>query len=203
MRKLLLVVCLTFGAARGFGQARLTAFVYDYSHSDKDLIKAAEERASAVLNQAGMFVDWKNCWLPDDCEGTLKAVDVVVTLESKPRLGLPVGALGQSLLAGDDVYSAYARVFVQPIMNRAATANIRPEYLLGYTMTHEIAHLVLGPAHSAYGLMRKRWSAEEEGRIRAGSLRFAKDESAALRLGMSGRLASARGATSVAGLKAQ
>lgn len=201
MRKLWLVVSLVAGAWPGFGQARLTAYVYDYAHTSPELVRAAEDRASKVLDQAGVSVEWRNCRLPDDCQGALQPVEVVVTLETKPRPGLPAGALGQSLLTGDDVYAAYSRVFVEPVIRRAIIANMAPEYLLGYTLTHEIAHLVIGPAHTPYGLMRGRWSAEEESRIRTGSLHFAKNESAALRIGMTQRIASARGATSVAGLK--
>jgi len=194
-------VSLVAPAYPAFGQGRLTVFVYDYSHSRPELIRAAEDRASTVISQTGVFVDWRNCSFPDDCQGGLKPIDVVLTLESKPRRGLPQGALGQSLLTGDDSYSAYARIFVAPILGRAETASVPPDYLLGYTMIHEIAHLVLGPEHAPWGLMRKRWGPDEEARIRNGSLRFSKDESTALRLGMSERIASARGATSLAGLK--
>jgi len=73
-----------------------------------------------------------------------------------------------------------------------------PEALLGYAIAHEIGHLILGPEHTAYGLMRQRWTSDEENRIRGGSLRFDGKQAAALRSGLAERVASASGATHVA-----
>lgn len=200
MSRVIAFVSLFICACSIEGQTRLTAYVYDYSHLQPDLIKRAEAVATKVLGDAGVAAEWRNCGEADDCKGTLEPMEIVVCFEPEARAGLAGGALGQSLLPGDDVYAAYARVFAGPVVRRAEAASMPSEQLLGYTMSHEIAHLLIGGAHTPFGLMRQRWTKEEEGRIRVGSLRFDKNEAVALRSRMFERLATARGATAVAGV---
>ena len=198
MSRVTAVVSLLICACPGYGQTRLTAYVYDYSHTQPDLLERSEKVAAKVFGEAGVAVEWRNCALAEDCKGILQPLDVVLCLESESRRGLPNGALGQSLLPGDENYAAYSRVFVGPVMRRAQAANMTPEYLLAYTISHEIAHLLIGGTHTPYGLMRQRWSADEESRMRVGSLRFDRSEASVMRSRMSERVATAKGATSVA-----
>ena len=198
MRSRLLALSLTIAACPVFGQSNITAFVYDYAQTKPDLVRAAEARAEVVLGEAGVRVTWRNCGPDNECPGVLTPSDVVLSLEPNARPRLPAGALGQSLLTGGDGYAAYARVFVSPVLRRAQEAWMAPQALLGYAIAHEIGHLMLGPEHTAYGLMRQRWTSDEENRIRVGSLRFDSKQAAAMRSGVAERIASARGATRVA-----
>ena len=110
-------------------------------------------------------------------------------------------ALGQTLIARADNHSAFARVFVEPVLRQAATSDITPENMLGYTMTHEIAHLLAGPAHQSWGLMDKRWSTQATAQVRSGSLRFDRDAASALRSGADERIAAQSGGQVAAGLE--
>jgi hypothetical protein len=184
-----------------FAQTSLTVYVHDHAQVNPELVQAAEVRAATVLKDAGVTVHWKNCASANDCQDAAEPLRVVVVLENNPAPGLKSNALGQAFTSSAVNSSASARVFVEPVLRQAAKSTTSPENMLGYTMTHEIAHLLAGPAHQSWGLMDKRWSTQATAQVRSGSLRFDKSAAAALKSGADERIAAQRSGQVTAGLE--
>ena len=86
--------------------------------------------------------------------------------------------LGNALLAGDGTgYYAYAFQDHIGILERKLGFA-----LLGYVLTHEVGHLLLGSnSHAVNGIMSPHWNGAELRRISEGTLLFPPDESRMLR----------------------
>jgi hypothetical protein len=68
--------------------------------------------------------------------------------------------LGQSFV--DSEGGSYASVFVAPVQDQAAAANVPWVIVLAYAAAHEIGHLLLGDqAHTPRGLMKAQWESND------------------------------------------
>ena len=66
-------------------------------------------------------------------------------------------------------------------MEQQRASKQNPAVLLGHVMAHEIAHLLLGTnSHSASGIMRAHWYAQELASADRGALLFTPDQARAM-----------------------
>jgi hypothetical protein len=75
-------------------------------------------------------------------------------------------------------------------IDELAAQGYRADRILGYVMAHEIAHILIGPAHSEEGIMRAGWTPRDLQHISLGlSLDFSGEQSRKLRLAVLRRAA--------------
>jgi hypothetical protein len=72
--------------------------------------------------------------------------------------------LGASIVTSEGGH--YASVFVPAVRAQASGFGLAFGILMGYAVSHEISHCLLGPGHSYAGLMRASWNSCGDGQIR-------------------------------------
>ena len=65
--------------------------------------------------------------------------------------------LGQALCVGDNEGN-YINIYGKSVLRTAAGSEKRMALLLGYSIAHEIGHLLLGPKHTT-SIMARDWAA--------------------------------------------
>jgi hypothetical protein len=162
------------GVARERGQPLVIRTYSQVAVAQSEMDRA---RTSAVdsLDRAGIAVIWLDCTVGrphgqalDPCAVPLAAREVVVRILEASANSTP-NSLGFAYVDVDRGRGVLATVHADRVRRLAASANVDPGSLMGRTMAHEVAHLLLGTTtHSARGLMRGRWEESEVRRARQG-----------------------------------
>jgi hypothetical protein len=93
-----------------------------------------------------------------------------------PAPCLSESSFGVSYLSSDGI-GCYSYVFYQRVAEQQRINEQNAAVLLGHVMAHEIAHLLLGTnSHSASGIMRAHWCAQELGSANKGELLFTPEQ---------------------------
>ncbi|MCM3880073.1 MAG: hypothetical protein ND807_08200 [Vicinamibacterales bacterium] len=177
---------------------------YNYADVPPDELARARATADRVFQQAGISLQWIDCWVPDrpssivdrrssGCNEPLRdGSEFVLRLMSSDRPVPPASttrlAMGSSLIDHDS--GSGALTTVDPALVTAIARSASAEYstLLGRAMAHELGHLLLGHAHhSTNGLMRAIWSQDEIRGIRPAGWQFSRGEAAQMRQGLASR----------------
>jgi hypothetical protein len=114
--------------------------------------------ARAILGGAAIDLVWRECGPCDDRPGPRELIVRIVaaTPQAEPE------SLGYSLVDVRQRSGSLATIYASRVESMAALAHFDPGVLLGRTMAHELAHLLIGTTeHSTHGLMRARWNACE------------------------------------------
>lgn len=160
--------------------------IYDTAGTTSAARRRALERASDILADADVQVDWRDCsprtgQRHPSCNESPKPGELVVRFVRQPE-SRHLRALGEALVDSATGTGILATVFVDRIEQFAARARADVESMLGRVMAHEIGHLLLGSAaHSETGLMRESWSAGAAGRRHGDDWLFSRSEIARLR----------------------
>jgi hypothetical protein len=170
---LAVAVSADVGLARARGQPLV---IRTYSQAAVPQYEMDRARTSAVdsLDRAGIAVIWLDCTVRpngqalDPCAVPLGAREVVVRILKAAANSTP-NSLGFAYVDVDRGRGVLATVYADRVRMLAAAANVDSGSLMGRTIAHEVAHLLLGTtAHSARGLMRGRWEAADVRRARQG-----------------------------------
>jgi hypothetical protein len=163
----LIMLALTPALARSQPDLILTVRVYNYAEVPSGTLVAAEAEAQRILKAAGVDAVWLDCLEPpgrlqsganQDCAGTFGGTTVVLRI-------LPSSAPAQATFS-DTVFgftwgTALASVFysrVADFVHDLHGYDSEVPVLLGDAITHELGHLLLGPAsHSSTGIMCTHW----------------------------------------------
>jgi hypothetical protein len=160
---------------------RLKVSVFNDAMVAQPVLKAAQERAEAVLREAGISLTWLDCGTPGRWRPELGCRDLAFPTHLSVRLvagrrGVSEDTFGQSYL-NERGEGNYANVYVAQLSSCKALDLINEGELLGYVVVHELGHLLLGKdSHSSVGLMRAKWEVEELRRAARGNLSFTKSE---------------------------
>lgn len=149
----------------------LQVSVFNDAHVSPVVLTDAETRASAVLSQAGIHVDWLDCSRPTGASpGQFRSPSPCARIAFPAHLSVRVvprafaatqDTFGQSFF-DDSGIGAYANIYYDRVASFRGFASLREGDLLGYIFAHEIGHLLLGPnSHSISGVMCARWSPEQ------------------------------------------
>jgi hypothetical protein len=131
---------------------------------------AAVFRANAVFQQAGVRVSWMDCPARGSgkadrrCRDTPRRGELILRLVNLPASAdrARPTSLGYSLISATPRTGTFATVFVNRVHDLADHARVERPLLLGRTMAHEIAHLVLASdEHSASGVLRAEFTVED------------------------------------------
>jgi hypothetical protein len=121
-------------------------------------LAGALETARAILSGASIDLVWRECGPCDDRPGPR---ELIVRIVAAPAQAVPE-SLGYSLVDIRQRSGSLATIFGDRVESMAAAAGFDPGVLLGRTIAHELAHLLIGTTeHSTHGLMRARWTARE------------------------------------------
>lgn len=147
------------------------------------LVGKAEAEASALFRAAGVDVVWASCGAETGPESTDVQSRFIVRLRQdrlRKTWGLvSLDAMGRAHidLEGE---GRTVDVFVGALREFESQHNTGIESLLGCVIVHEIGHLLLGPGHSARGIMQSPWRGSEAKSIAKGGLKFDPSQSRAI-----------------------
>ena len=149
----------------------------------------AQSRASAVLAQAGIEVDWLNC-PPANPQDFAPAATPCSQIAWPSHLsvriikrGITVSAdtFGQAFL-DESGSGAYANVYFWNLAASPDHPELSDSEMLGYVIAHELGHLLLGSnSHSDSGVMQAHWSAPTLRSAARSALFFTPSQAVALR----------------------
>ncbi len=169
------LVFVLFSVARVDAGERMGITICNYANLPQYLVAEAEAETSFVFRSIDIEVLWSDCQsLP-----TRNRVDgvpwFIVRLRNDlvPRYGneLSLHAMGRAFVstAGEGFL---ADVYYPAIKTLSESSHANQDALLGYTIAHEVGHLLLGPGHRPGGIMCARWSGKETGAISKRWLKF-------------------------------
>ena len=165
---LLLIVASGRLGAAGPSDATVTVRTYDYAGVSAETLASAREEAKHIFKKAGISLEWIDCAVvrgesPSCTEPLLNRRDLMLRLVDRtPSEGVPIVALGESMLDREQRSGVLMTVDVFPVRAVASRSSTAVPTLLGRAIAHEIGHLLLGSAqHPRSGLMRALWSQDE------------------------------------------
>lgn len=145
----------------------LVVRVYDNAGVRAADRSAALKQAAEILFRAEIDVEWLTCPARSEswaCARPPSPQEIIVRLTNSP-LPEQAGArrvFGHSAIAGTPGEGILATVYVDRVNWLAGTATAQRTLVLGRAIAHEIGHLMLSSnEHTATGLMREVWTAEE------------------------------------------
>jgi hypothetical protein len=152
----------------------LRAFTYDLAGLPPGVLARAHEVADRVFHAAGLELRW--CTYnragvledsPEPCRGPLAHSDLALRIlprrERELRF-LASGATEHYEILGHAICVAggegkYVSIYWKSLLRMAGTSEARVALLLGYTIAHEIGHLLLGD-HTT-GIMASDWAGKD------------------------------------------
>ena len=180
-----LLMAVLFSAAVAFGGERMTVAVCNIGELPAQAIERGEAEASYVFQRMNVEIRWTGCGAEVDASDPGARPDFIIRV----RVG------GHLPKAGDTSLEAMGRAF----MNNDGTGNMADVYygavreltllypvagseqVMGYTMAHELGHLLIGAGHRPNGLMRAALSKKELDALNRRHLTFSEAERATIR----------------------
>jgi len=179
---LLLPLSASTASPPSFSANSVSVSVYNDAGAPPDVLLQAENIATRIFEQAGVRVKWINCPVVapgvQDTAICRKAFFPTYFQQRivSPHPGLSASSFGVSYLSSDGI-GCYSYVFYPRVAEQQRVNEQNGAVLLGHVMAHEIAHLLLGAnSHSASGIMRAHWYAQELGSANKGELLFTPEQ---------------------------
>ena len=183
MKRTLLISGL-LSAVAAFAGEHMTVAVCNLGELPAQAIERAEAEAAYVFQSMDVEVRWTGCGAEVDAADARMRPDFIVRVRvggHLPKAGATsLEAMGRAFMNVDgtgnmaDVYYGAIREL----------ANLYPvagsEQLMGYTMAHELGHLLIGAGHRPNGLMRAALSKKELEALNRRHLKFNEAEQAAI-----------------------
>jgi hypothetical protein len=179
-----LLIWELFATAMAFAGERMNVAVCNVNQIPGTVIERAEAEASYVFRAMDVEVHWTSCGAEIAARDAPMRPDFIVRVQVGghiTRAGpASLEAMGQAFLdAGgvgylaDAYYNAiHELTLVYPIAGGSQ--------VLGYTMAHELGHLLIGPAHQPSGIMRAAWRRKELEALTQRLLKFNEAERATI-----------------------
>ena len=140
--------------------------------------------ARAILSGAAIDLVWRGCGPCDEAPGPR---ELIVRIVAAPAQAKPE-SLGYSVVDVQQRSGRLATILANRVEAMAAAASFDPGVLLGRTIAHELAHLLIGTTeHSAHGLMRAHWNTRDVERDLRRDWMLSRDEGRRMRQGLVAR----------------
>ena len=153
-------------------QPSLTLDLRNTAEVSTAVLADAKKVLTQIYNAAGIDVQW-----------TTAGADftVIVIFRPPPAVRVSSFALGYTP-SNKGQRSRQAFVLADRIRNRSSELGISFHLILGMTMAHEVAHLLLPfNSHSRDGIMRKEWTQSDYQKARLGWLLFTDEQALVMR----------------------
>jgi hypothetical protein len=165
----------------------ITVLLYDHIGVPLTVLDEATQVVTSVYGRADVTIAWKTCLslqtgrrMLDDCRRDLHGDELVVRMTrpaNSPQWNVRSSALGVAVVL-DGATGFYVSVYYSRVKDLAESQRVRPGLVLGYTIAHEVGHLLLrSTAHSPLGLMRSGWDSESRKQAERGRLYLLRDQS--------------------------
>jgi hypothetical protein len=155
-----------------------------------EILSRGQYRASVVLAQAGVQVEWVACRPRDrtnfsptspDCSSFTWPEHLAVRIVRR-GISIKEEVFGQSF---QDKFGCgiHASIYYDNLATSKSHAELSDADMLGFAIAHEIGHLLLGPhSHSAHGVMQGNWQRATLVAASQGNLFFSKHEANLIRM---------------------
>jgi len=154
--------------------------------------------AATILDHAGIRIEWVPCSsyrAGDATSGPIRCT--LPTARDELTLRIVTGAmqgpadvmlLGDSMLDQSMRSGTLATIYLEPVERLARAASVTTGTVMARAIAHELGHLLLGTnTHSAHGLMRPVWTAEELTRNEAADWSFPREDGEKMRRALARR----------------
>jgi hypothetical protein len=179
-----LVISALFSTVAAFAGEQMSVAVCNLGELPAQAIERAEAEAAYVFQSMGVEIQWTSCGVEVDAADARLRPDFIVRVRMGghlPKAGdTSLEAMGRAFMNVDGVGNM-ADVYYEAIRE---LADLYPaagsEQLMGYTMAHELGHLLIGAGHRPNGLMRAALSKKELEALNHRHLKFSEAERAAI-----------------------
>ena len=177
-----------------FAGEQMTVSVCTRGSLDVRAITGAEAAAAALFRPLDIEVAWAKCEVGlEGDEATQQHWYTVRLRDGRPFITpSTLDTLGEAFLSIDNA-GYIVDVYYEAVQTVAISKEVDLTRLLGYVIAHELGHLLLGPAHGPYGVMRAVWNVYDLEAIRQGHLKFSAAQGARMRSVLHGDGANATG----------
>jgi hypothetical protein len=136
------------------------------------VLAEARETLTQIYHVAGIGVQWKTV-----------GADFTVFVISRPPPAVQVSRFALGYVPSSKARRGrQAFVLADRVRNRSSELVVSLQLVLGLTMAHEVAHLLLPhESHSVNGLMRSVWNSADYRKARLGQLLFTDEEAQLIR----------------------
>jgi hypothetical protein len=177
----LLCGCMSSSAAER--SSMITVLVNDSVHIDRQVLGEAEKEAARIFHAGGVEISWVNCIGGSDvgrCRVQPGVNEFVVHIVMSGKTSSD-SVFGVAFVA-EDGSGKYCDVFFRRIKQQSEESNLGVERLLGYVISHELGHLLLGSrSHSPWGIMMPTWRNAELQEAKMGMLLFHQEQAQLMR----------------------
>jgi hypothetical protein len=158
--------------------------------ADSDLpsarVAAARTLAADVYREIGVEIDWVIGMGETGQDPPARGVWRRIVINPSAAEAFPQAVADMRVVGiaprGPREPGRVAYVFYEAVVNAARRWGTPVSSMLGYTIVHELAHLLLpGEGHDNTGVMRKRWGLDDLHQIRRRALMFDEHERALIR----------------------
>jgi hypothetical protein len=177
--------------------ATITIRVLNYADVKPASLLSAERTATDILRKAGVDSVWIECgggqagWREPGCSSPVTPLDLVVNLLPRSLaqpLHFRVETLGAAVESTGKNFGFFAYVFYDNVKDCAVQESLDLAQLLGDTIVHELAHLLLGAhSHSNSGVMSPCWRGREFLAVKQSRLFFSSSEQKRLQATLAAR----------------
>ena len=182
-----------FSTVTAFAGDSMKVAVCNIGQLPETAIVRAEAEAAYVFQSMGVEIRWTDCRTEVGAQDARMRPDFVVRVRVGGHISkigpTSLEAMGRAFLNADgigdmaDVYYGAIRELAQ--LNPIAG----DDQVMGYTIAHELGHLLIGAGHRPNGLMRAALGKKELDALNHRHLKFNEDEQTAIRIKLASRAA--------------
>jgi hypothetical protein len=198
IRRLFLLLIVWGVALSTFSEARTPDVVahvkvslFDDAHIAPVTLAQARVRATFLMAQAGIGLEWLNCPAADPSDFT-PSVSPCSVVEWPRHLSVRIVLRGNSANPEPETFGraflndagcgVYAKVYYQNLVASRDILQLTEGDMLGFVIAHELGHLLLGSnSHSTTGVMQAHWTATTLHEAAHNTLFFTSAQAATLR----------------------
>lgn len=188
---LLVITSNVFSRPKEANPRALILSVFNDASVPPGTLVQGETRATHILAQAGIQVEWMNCasggsHVPDQFEPPSPCSRIAYPSHLSVRIVLTVPSVREDIFGeaftDKEGKGTYIKLFYAHLADPNAHLPLGDGELLGYVIAHEVGHLLLGTdSHSHEGIMRGHWEDAELREAGKGNLQFTSSQAALMR----------------------
>jgi hypothetical protein len=152
--------------------AEVTVHIHNEAKVAGAALRDALDVAKRAFREARVPARWVTC-PGESCSASGELIYELVIANSRAEAASSsTFAMGYSLIVAGQA-PVYAKVLLPRVMQYAEFADVRVSTVLGYSIAHEVAHLILrSNSHGNFGIMKARWSRSDARLLGDNRLKF-------------------------------